>query len=182
MKRTPPIPPRIEIWGGCLLGMARGLESQGVAWPQVLELLGRSGIFQPQKEAWYPLPNHLAFLAEVEREHGREVLRVMGRFVPDAARFPPEPDTLEQALHLLDVAYQVNHRRGNIGRYHCQSLAPGHAEMLCENPYPCELDQGILERILERFGGAREALSVTHRSGPHCRRLGAKACLYDLRW
>lgn len=48
--------PRAEVWGGSLLGVARGLETFGVPWPQVLRLLDRSGIRQPQSGTWYALP------------------------------------------------------------------------------------------------------------------------------
>jgi hypothetical protein len=182
MLRTSSTPPRAEVWGGSLLGVARGLEAFGVPWPQVLHLLDRSGIRQPQAEAWYALPAYLAFMADVEEAHGRAALLAMGRAIPDTSRFPPELDALERALGLLDVAYQVNHRGVAIGRYHCEWLGPRHAEMLCENPYPCDLDRGIFERLMERFGGTGPEASVSHKPGAGCRRLGAKACRFDLRW
>jgi len=89
---------------------------------------------------------------------------------------------MERALRLLDVAYQVNHRGGPIGRYHLRRFKPGEAEMCCENPYPCDLDLGILERLVERFGTGGSEAGVTHRPGIECRREGATACVFDLRW
>ena len=182
MARGFPFTSRCEVWGGSLLGAAHGLEGVGVPWSQVLSLLAEAGIQQPEPGDWHPLDSYLAFLAKVEAEHGREALRSMGRAVPDTSRFPPELESLERALRLLDVAYQVNHRGGPIGRYHLRHFEPGRAEMLCENPYPCDLHLGILERLVERFGQRSPERGVVHRPGPECRFQGAKACVFDLRW
>lgn len=165
-----------------LLGVARGLEGTGVPWSQVLDLLGQAGIREPVAEGWYGLEPYMAFLAQVDALHGREALQAMGRAIPDTSRFPPELDSLERALRLLDVAYQVNHRGGPIGRYQVRLLEPGRAEMLCETPYPCDLELGILERLVERFDRGDPQTGVLHRPGPLCRRLGARGCLFDLRW
>jgi hypothetical protein len=177
-----PLTSRCEVWGGSLLGVAHGLEGAGVSWDQVLSLLAASGIQQPEAEGWYPLKGHLAFLAKAEAAHGREALRAMGRAIPDTSRFPPELENMERALGLLDVAYQVNHRGGPIGRYHLRHFEPGRAEICCENPYPCDVDLGILERLVERFGQGGPTRSVVHRPGPECRCQGAQSCLFDLRW
>lgn len=177
-----PLISRCQVWGGSLLGVAQGLEGAGVPWEQVLGLLASVGIQQPEAGGWYSLSGYLAFLAEVEAGHGRAALRAMGRAVPDTSRFPPDLENMERALRLLDVAYQVNHRGGPIGRYHLRVFEPGRAVMACENPYPCDLDQGILERLVEHLGGTCPDAGVTHRPGPECRRQGAKACVFDLRW
>jgi len=179
-----PIPiysPRAEISGLCLLGMARGLEGFGLPMARVLALLEEQGIQAPTAQGWHGLEPYLAFLEDVRGQFGPEALRAMGRAIPDTSRFPPELDSLERALRLLDVAYQVNHRGGPIGRYQARFREGRRAEVICENPYPCELDQGILERLVARYGGAEEA-EVIHRPGPECRRLGGRACRFDLRW
>ena len=89
-------------------------------------------------------------------------------------------DTLDRALRVLEVAYQVNHRGKGLGGYYCTFERPEHAEVVCENPYPCDMDWGILERLAEQYGGS--GAMVSHRPGADCRRLGAKACVFDLRW
>lgn len=182
MHRAILLSPRAEVLGASVLGMARGLESQGLDWARVLDLLHQVGIVDPQADSWYSVTRLLAFLAAVERAHGREALRAVGRAIPDTARFAPDLDTLERALRTLDVAYQVNHRGGPIGRYRYQAKGPGQGEMHCENPYPCDFDGGLLERLVARYAVAGPALGVTHRPGPLCRRLGAPACVFDLRW
>ncbi len=180
MRQSPlPVPPA-EVWGGALLGAAEGLAATGVPWHGVLQLLEEAGLGPPRAEVWVPLAANLAFHAAVERDHGREALRAMGRVVPDTARFAPDMDTLDRALRVLEVAYQVNHRGKGIGGYYCTFHRPKHAEVVCENPYSCDLDLGILERLAEQYGGS--GAQVSHRPGATCRRLGAKACVFDLRW
>ncbi len=181
MKNKPNSPgPQAEVWGGAVLGVAEGLAAHGIPWQSVLELLGEAGIGLPRAEAWVPLAANLAFHAAVERAHGRPALRVMGRAIPDTARFAPDMDTLDRALRVLEVAYQVNHRGKGLGGYYCTFERPEHAEVVCENPYPCDMDWGILERLAEQYGGS--GAMVSHRPGADCRRLGAKACVFDLRW
>jgi len=172
--------PHAEVWGGAVLGVANALAASGVPWRDVVHLLEQVGIELPRAEAWYSLEKNLAFHAAVEQGHGREAVRAMGRAIPDTARFAPDMDTLDRALRVLDVAYQVNHRGTGIGGYYCSLHLPGRAELVCENPYPCDLDRGILERLAEQHGGP--LAQVSHRPGPACRRLGARACVFDLRW
>lgn len=173
---------RPEVSGQSLLGVARGLSGTGVPWSEVLDLLHSVGIDQPQPEGWYLFDNYLSFLRKVEFQHGRPALRTMGRAIPDTSRFPPDLDSLEQVLGRLDVAYQVNHRGGFIGHYQCLLSGPGSAEMVCANPYPCDLDAGILERLVERFGSGAPGSGVTHLTEAACRRKGAPACRFVLRW
>lgn len=182
MHRAILLSPRAEVCGRSLRGMARSLEALGVPWAEIQDLLGQAGILDPREDEWYPVNRLLAFLSTVERMYGREALRNAGRAIPDTAQFAPDLDTLERALRTLDIAYQVNHRGGPIGRYRYEQKGPGQGEMLCENPYPCDLDLGILERLVERFAGEGPAVGVSHRPGRECRRLGAVACVFDLRW
>ena len=182
MNSFPPPPPRAELWGGSLFGLAEGLEGFGVAKTAVEALLAKAGIHQRDQEAWYPMTAALSFLAAVEADHGREALRSMGRAIPESSRFAPDLDDMERTLRVIEVAYQVNHRGGPIGGFQLHLPEPGRAELVCENPYPCDLDLGLLERLLERAAGGSPRASVVHRPGPACRRLGARACVYDLRW
>ncbi len=182
MNSVPPPPPLAELWGGSLLGLAKGLEGFGVARVAVDELLAKVGIHQPDPAVWYPVTTTLRFLEAVEADHGREALRSMGRAIPENARFAPDMEGMERTLQVLEVAYQVNHLGATTCGYQHHLPEPGQAEVVCENPYPCDLDLGLIERLLERGAGGSPRASVVHRLGPACRRLGARACVFDLRW
>lgn len=182
MNPPSPRPHRLEVSGQSLLGVARGLSGTGIPWTDILDLLREFGIDQPQSEGWYHLNPYLAFLGEVERRYGRAALRAMGRAIPETSRFPPDLDSMERVLGRLDVAYQVNHRGGFIGHYQCILTGPGSAEMVCATPYPCDVDAGILERLVARFGSGSPGSGVTHLTEAGCRREGAPACRFVLRW
>ncbi|MFZ4512696.1 MAG: hypothetical protein ACOYNX_03610 [Geothrix sp.] len=182
MTPAPPPSPTAELWGGALLGVVESLAAVGITQDRVETLLTKVGIRWPDPVGWYPLTAYLGFLAAVEAHHGAEALHALGRAIPERAKFAPDLDGMERALQVLDVAYQVNHRGPILGGYHPRLVAPGQAELVCDNPYPCAMDLGLLERLLERAAGGSPRASVVHRPGPACRRLGARACVFDLRW
>ena len=175
-QRRPP-----EVRGGTLLGVVEGLVTHGVPPAGVAGLLEAAGLGRPVPEGWYPVDRYLALFAAVEAAHGREAVRAMGRVVPDSARFAPDLQAPERALQVLDLAYQVNHRGGPLGHYHARVLGPGLAEVRCENPYPCDLDRGLLERLMEVAGVGPRA-RVEHAPGGPCRRRGDRSCLFEVRW
>lgn len=145
-------------------------------------MLKASGLPEIRTADWYPVRSYLSFLKRVDSVYGAKALRAMGQAIPDTSKFPPDMDTPARALQMLDVAYQVNHRGGAIGRYRCTELLPGRAVMICENPYPCDLDLGILERLLALFAPIGLQGTVAHVHGKHCRRQGGRACHLELRW
>lgn len=182
MNPAPPPPPIAELWGGALLGVVESLATVGVTQDRVEALLVKVGIRWPDPVGWYPLKAYLSFLTAVETDHGREALRALGRAIPERAKFAPDLDGMERTLRVLDVSYQVNHRGTILGGYHPRLLTPNQAELVCDNPYPCDMDLGLIERLLERGAAGSPRASVVHRPGPSCRRLGARACVFDLRW
>lgn len=66
-----------------------------------------------------------------------------------------------------------------IGHYRCEVQEGGtSATMTCDNPYPCDLDRGILAGFAARF---EPAVSVSH-SSAGCRKKGENACVYLVEW
>lgn len=174
--------PNAEIWGGSVAGMLKGLEAFGAASEEVDRLWTNQGLAVLSTDGWYPVRAYLAFLGGVDEIFGNRALQAMGWAIPGSSKFPPDMDSLARALRMLDVAYQVNHRGGVIGRYLCTGLGAGHAVMICENPYPCDLDRGILERLVSEFGSKGMQGTVTHLGEKGCRKDGALACHFEVRW
>lgn len=170
-----------EVRGSSLLGVVDALVVHGVSQAEQREALRAAGLEDPQADGWYPLDRYLALMAAVEAAHGREAIRTMGRALPDSARFAPDLQGPERALGILDLAYQVNHRGGPLGHYQTRFLGAGRAEVDCQNPYPCDLDLGLLERLLE-VAGAGPRLQVAHVAEGPCRRRGDRACRFEVRW
>jgi hypothetical protein len=77
----------------------------------------------------------------------------------------------------------MNHRGpGDIGGYHFQPVAPRHARLVCDNPYPCDMDQGLIEAFADKFR-PKDSLRVRiEHNGQGCRLRGDGACTYDVTW
>lgn len=182
MQQFKALSPQAEISGRSLLGILGGLVESGPSQDEAVALLAKAGVLEPEPEGWYSQQAILTVLSEVAKRWGAEPLRSAGRAVPVTARFPPEIESLERALLTLDIAYQVNHRGGRIGHYACKPVGPMKMELFCDNPYCCELDQGILERLVERHGTPGTRPSITHAPGTDCRKDGARACIFLIVW
>ena len=65
-----------------------------------------------------------------------------------------------------------------IGHYGYERLGDTHILSTCITPYPCEFDLGIVATMARRF----EPRTLVEHVGAECRRHGAKACTYSLRW
>ena len=64
----------------------------------------------------------------------------------------------------------MSHRGGDVGSYDFQSTGPRSAKMVCRNPYPCELDRGIIEAMATRFKPDDSlGVSVRHDDSAPCR-------------
>jgi hypothetical protein len=104
-------------------------------------------------------------------------------------------DSIKPALASIDVAYHLNHRiggrvlydaasgatRDGIGHYAFRDEGPRAALVVCDNPYPCAFDRGIVQAVAERFCAAGDRVAVEHLL-PGCRRTGDGACRYRVSW
>lgn len=177
------IPPNVEVLGQSILAMIGGME---LLKARAQRILAENGIAKLEPRAWYSMRNAIAAISSIEEKIGPVTMRAVGRKIPETARFPPELRTLEEALRSLDVAYQMNHRgqhAGNIGGYRYETAAVGRGgRMVCDNPYPCNFDHGIIEALSERFR-PKEAVWVRVEHGPQgCRQKGSSACTYQISW
>ena len=74
----------------------------------------------------------------------------------------------------------MNHQceTGEIGGYTWQPNGGKAGRIVCDNPYPCAFDQGLLETIAQRF---EPSAKVTHEEGA-CRHEGGDACTFKVEW
>lgn len=172
----------MEVWGTSILGCIAGLAKAGLPREEALELLGQGGLHEILPDGWYPQQPYLDMLKAVEARYGESALRTMAAQVPGTSAFPPGIETLEQALQSLDIAYQLNHRGGRIGHYACMPLGPRALQMVCENPYGCAFDLGIMDALIQAFRPSGSRPSIIHEVGTACRRLGGTSCTYQILW
>ena len=110
-------------------------------------------------------------------------LVAVGMSVPDNAEFPPDIQTVEDALASLNVAYQMNHRGGDIGEYRYESTGERSGKMICRNPYPSDFDYGLIYRLIQKFRTASDGhILVKLDTDAPSRKNGHESCTYLLEW
>jgi hypothetical protein len=171
---------KFEVQGQAIMAIVAAM---ALIQHRALKILAAHGITPLEKDRWYPMERLLASFQAINTEIGPNTVKAVGRKIPETAQFPPNLVTLEDGFRSIDVAYRTSHRGpGNVGGYHYTPMEERKARMLCDNPYPCNLDEGILEAIGERFR-PKDSLwvRVEHQSGS-CRKNGAASCTYNLTW
>jgi hypothetical protein len=171
---------KFEVKGQAIMSIVAAM---ALVQGRALKLLADRGITPLEKESWYPLDRLLEVFQAIQTEIGRNTLKAVGRKIPENAQFPPNIRSLEEGFRSIDVAYGMSHRGpGNAGGYHYTPVGERTARMTCDNPYPCPMDEGLLEAIGERFRPPDSLwVRVEHQPGS-CRKNGGPSCTYNLSW
>jgi hypothetical protein len=119
-------------------------------------------------------------LDEFQCQFGDGFLHRMGSLIFDKVTFPPGIDTIEKAMASVHPAYMMNHSNaeGRIGGYHW-TLEGRSGLMVCDNPYPCSFDMGVLSSVAKRFA---PGATVVHLEPERCRHHQGDACTYRVEW
>jgi hypothetical protein len=141
--------------------------------------LGRYGVDDIDPDEWYPLRSALAMLYETREEYGSSSMQMMGRHIPEHVEFPPDIDSVDGALGSIGAAYHQNHRGGDIGYYEYHDEGAGEGRVVCSNPYPCELDQGLIKGVALEFA---DSYVEVEEVGDGCRKDGDEVCEYSVEW
>ncbi|MHA1734611.1 MAG: hypothetical protein ACTSU5_21965 [Promethearchaeota archaeon] len=143
---------------------------------------------------WYSQQKWLDAFRVIAEKIGPRTLFTIGTKIPENAKFPPGIDSVEKALAAIDVAYHMNHRNADgqilydadtgtmlegIGHYRYEAGGDNVAIMECNNPYPCEFDQGIIVAMARRFV---DNPTIRHEDDATCRRKGAASERYVVEW
>jgi len=171
--------PNVEVNGQTVLAVVDGM---GAFRNLALEILKRHGVDDPKLEGWYRQQLWLDAFKEIYERVGKSTLNLIGRKIPENAKFPPEIDSIDKALPAIDVAYHMNHRGGEIGHYAFTELGPNQAKAVCANPYPCDFDLGLIQSMAKRFQPAGRTSTVAHDQTQPCRRKGGDSCTYLVSW
>lgn len=142
------IDPQVETNGASVRNIIEGC---GVFQSRVTKLLSEKGIEDIRMDEWYPLSTVLEIIEELAKSVGPNILAEIGKTCPKNSIFPPEIDSFEKVLIALDVAYQANHRHGNIGRYEVAQLEPKKYHVKCDNPYPATFNLGLLRGLSRKY-------------------------------
>jgi hypothetical protein len=186
------IDPRVEVNGETALAVVAGM---GVFKSAALQLLAENHIEFPEAGRWYPQQDWLNAFKVIAERVGEATLRSIGRAIPENAQWPPAIESIKEALASIDVAYHINHRIGKellfdqgsgrlregIGHYRFEDSGPRQAFVVCDNPYPCAFDMGIVQAVAERFCTAGDRVQVEH-ADERCRKTDSAACAYRVTW
>ena len=162
-----------------------------------LKILEENGIHCLEPGLWIPLRNWLNAFRAIGESIGQSTLFAIGKRVPSVADFPPAINSVQTALASIDVAYHMNHRLGEqllfvaetgellegIGHYLYQATGFRSATMVCENPYPCRFDEGIIQTLVDRYKPEDSLyVQVEHDADRPCRNLGGESCTFHVSW
>jgi hypothetical protein len=146
------------------------------------------------RSRWFPLDRWIALEHALAAEVGPNTAYTVGKKIPEFAKLPPDVQDLKAVLGAIDVAYHLAHRRKGdgrlfdvatgtmlegIGHYRFEpSSNAGEVRVVCDDPYPCDVDRGLIGGFSARF----EPLAiVTHEAGS-CRKNGDASCTYLVTW
>lgn len=169
----------VEVKGAAVLAIIKGLEYSREIAESMLE---KNGIPSVSADAWYPQQSFLDAFKTISESLGPHTLYSIGTMIHKSADFPENIQTLEEALRSVNVAYQMNHRGGDIGYYRLYISEAGDYRMVCRNPYPCEFDRGIIEGIASTYSPPGTRISAIHDDNAGCRDNGDESCAYTFRF
>jgi hypothetical protein len=186
--------PNVEVAGITILAFIAGIKQFK---ERAYEMLSLNGIAEPKVGVWYLQQNYLNAFKLISEKVGPSTLYQIGSSIPANAQWPPNIKSLEDALTSIDVAYHLNHRlngeilynptsnlmKEGIGHYRFTKVDARKAKMVCENPYPCDFDRGLIESVSNKFkpiGVA--AVVVIHDDTQPCRKKGLHSCTYKISW
>ena len=155
---------------------------------------GPDGFVSIADDEWFSQELWLDAFRQIGSAVGMGAIHGIGLKIPECAIFPAWVSDVSSAIRSIDVAYHLNHRKEGrvmfdaetgtmtegIGHYGYTPVS-GEKRILstCNNPYPCDLDRGILTAMARRF--APEA-TVDHVDPRVCRKKGADQCTYLVTW
>ena len=181
MPQFEAIDPAVEVHVKAIVSIVNAVD---IGQETRLKILKKHGI-DPFIGEWYPQQKYLDAFKEISENIGDRTLFMIGKSIPEYAEFPPHIDNLEKALASIDVAYNMNHRGGRIGRYQLVEFLEEDrtAVIVCDNPYPSEFDRGIITTMLRRFRPEDSIKSEVIRDlSKESRVDGHESCTYNITW
>lgn len=170
--------PYVEVSGAAILSIVKAMGERS------LRTLAKHGLTDIDPDCWYPQQAWLdAFYELAQGDFSASLdLVSIGMRIPEVAVWPSGIKTIQDALFSIDEAYQAAHRNGEIGSYRVRLVGECEAEMVCENPYPCNFDYGIIYNTARLFLPPRSRLVVMHDDKAPCRTKGDDSCTYHIKW
>jgi hypothetical protein len=190
--------PGIEVFGQALSFLVTGfriLPSTGLGYLARFGFtkLGADGKPTFDVDGWYSHEDWLRCFEAIQKDIGENTVFEIGKNVGANAQYPVPVADLHAGMALLDGGYHFFHRkRGRqmfdpatgqmtegIGHYGYKKEGDRRVVSVCNNPYPCAFDHGIVTGVAQRF---QPRARVDHDPGASCRKKGADSCTYVITW
>ena len=170
--------PKVEVLGANIFSIIDGM---GAFKKMAYDILKDCGIEDPKANEWFKMQHWLDAFKIIYEKIGDSTLKVIGSKIPETAKLPPQINSIESFLPMLDQAYHMNHRGGEIGHYNYEKTGDREGTITCNNPYPCAFDHGLIQGFVEKFRGTGSIPSIKHEPGS-CRMEGSEVCKYRINW
>ena len=168
--------PNVEVIGAAIMAITN---SMGDAAAPILK---KHSLYPLVYENWYKQQDWLNAFSEISAESFMNLVAV-GLKIPDSAVWPPDIQTVHDALSSINVAYNMNHRYGEIGGYHYEKTGETSGKMICDNPYPSDFDYGIIYRTVQKFTDPENSNFVVRVDASQpTRKRGESSCTYLITW
>jgi hypothetical protein len=175
VPRYEPIEDGVEVLGSSINSTINSFPGNK---SEIKRIFARHGLDNPTDDKWYPNKANLAALSTVYKKFGPSMLQKIGDDKPKNTVWPPNIETATDAVMSINKAYQRNHRNGEAGGYHAEQLNNGRIKLICDNPYPCPFDQGLIEGAAFEFA---IKTAIINEVGDECREEGGEQCTYEVR-
>ncbi|HEY4788366.1 MAG TPA: hypothetical protein VIH57_20075 [Bacteroidales bacterium] len=170
---------KVEVNGETVYAIVDGM---GGFKAKALKILSDNGIQDPKPGHWYSQQAWLNAFKSITEQIGNSTLYSIGQKIPENAKFPPEISDIHKALSAIDVAYQMNHRNGEIGNYIYQKTGERSARLVCTNPYPDEFDKGIIVAMAKKFRPPIFNLQISIDESQPIRMKGGDSTTFNITW
>ena len=127
----------------------------------VIPLIKKHGFEEVEADAWYSQQAWLDFLTELYRlPDSLNRMVSVGLKVGDALPFPPEVNTLEQAMEFSSQAMDHLHS-GLWGSEKVEKVSKKHVRVIAHTPYPDAATYGVYWAVAKRFPPASKDFTIT---------------------
>lgn len=167
--------PNAEVRGLSILTVLAHLGKEAHA------ILQKHGMSHVDENSWYPQQSLLNIYRDLASLEFYNMVSI-GMKVPDNAPFPPDC-SVEEALAVINEAYQNHHRGGDVGEYRYEPMGEREARIICRNPYPSDFDYGVIYRLVQKYmpADSRGVTLVRDESAPN-RKKGGDSCTFIAKW
>jgi hypothetical protein len=140
--------PKAEVKGEYILPI---LDCAGPFRDAPLQILAEFGIPEPDPNAWYSMQAYLNTIKKVAEKMGPATLGAIGKWVPEDVPWVDNISSLQDGLNSINTVYAANHRNGDVGSFKYEKVDDKSGKLICNTPYPDELDRGIIEAVARKF-------------------------------